>query len=75
MLQAFIKQFYAGTPFIPREVMVEYEVMESELIEKWLSEKRGGKVSIIVPKRDRKKDLSSLHIKMPLWFSQRIWKR
>ena len=32
MLQAFIKQFYAGTPFIPREVMVEYEVTESELI-------------------------------------------
>ncbi len=57
MLQAFIKQFYAGTPFIPREVMVEYEVTESELIEKWLSEKRGGKVSIIVPKKGQKERL------------------
>ena len=60
MLQAFIKQFYAGTPFIPREVMVEYEVTESELIEKWLSEKRGGKVSIIVPKKGQKERLVEL---------------
>lgn len=60
MLQAFIKQFYAGTPFIPSEVMVEYEVMESELIEKWLSEKRGGKVSIIVPKKGQKERLVEL---------------
>lgn len=60
MLQAFIKQFYAGTPFIPREVMVEYKVMESELIEKWLSEKRGGKVSIIVPKKGQKERLVEL---------------
>lgn len=60
MLQAFIKQFYAGTPFIPREVMVEYEVMESELIEKWLSEKRRGKVSIIVPKKGQKERLVEL---------------
>ena len=60
MLQAFIKQFYAGTPFIPREVMVEYEVTESELIEKWLSKKRGGKVSIIVPKKGQKERLVEL---------------
>ena len=60
MLQAFIKQFYAGTPFIPREVMVEYEVTESELIEKCLSEKRGGKVSIIVPKKGQKERLVEL---------------
>ena len=60
MLQAFIKQFYAGTPFIPREVVVEYEVTESELIEKWLSEKRGGKVSIIVPKKGQKERLVEL---------------
>lgn len=60
MLQAFIKQFYAGTPFIPREVMVEYEVTESELIEKWLSEKRGGKISIIVPKKGQKERLVEL---------------
>ena len=60
MLQAFIKQFYAGTPFIPREVMVEYEVTESELIEKWLSEKRGGKVSFIVPKKGQKERLVEL---------------
>lgn len=60
MLQAFIKQFYAGTPFIPREVMVEYEIAEYKLIEEWLSEKRGGKVSIIVPKKGQKERLVEL---------------
>ena len=36
ILQSFVKQFYAGTPFIPREVMIEYEIQDSRLIEEWL---------------------------------------
>lgn len=43
ILQAFVKQFYAGTPFIPREVMVEYEIQDSHLIEEWLTQRRGRK--------------------------------
>ncbi len=60
ILQDFIKQFYAGTPFIPREVMVEYNIRESELIEQWLSERRGGRVHIIVPKKGQKERLVEL---------------
>lgn len=54
ILQSFVKQFYAGTPFIPREVMIEYEIQDSRLIEEWLSQRRGGKVSVIVPKKARR---------------------
>ena len=54
ILQSFVKQFYAGTPFIPREVMVEYEIQDSNLIEEWLTQRRGNKVSILVPKKGRK---------------------
>ena len=42
ILENFVKQFYAGTPFIPRELMLQYEIGDRELIEKWLTERRGG---------------------------------
>ena len=60
ILQSFIKQFYAGTPFIPRELMVEYNIEEEELISKWLSERRGSKVKILVPKKGQKERLVEL---------------
>lgn len=60
ILQAFVKQFYAGTPFIPREVMVEYEIQDSHLIEEWLTQRRGSKVSVIVPKKGQKERLMEL---------------
>ena len=60
ILQAFLKQFYAGTPFIPRELMVEYELEEKDLISDWLSERRGGKVSILAPKKGQKERLVEL---------------
>lgn len=50
ILQEFVKQFYAGTPFIPREIMLQYEVEEQTLIEQWLTEKKEGRVKLIVPK-------------------------
>ncbi len=50
ILQTFIKQFYAGTPFIPRELMIQEDIEEREVIEKWLTGKRGSKVSLRVPK-------------------------
>lgn len=37
ILAAFVKQFYAGTPYIPREIMMQYEIGEAEVIESWLS--------------------------------------
>lgn len=60
ILQNFVKQFYAGTPFIPRELMLQYEIEEAELIEKWLSERRGSRVYIRVPKIGTKEKLVEL---------------
>ncbi|SCY27449.1 Excinuclease ABC subunit C [Lachnospiraceae bacterium XBB2008] len=51
ILQEFVKQFYAGTPFIPRELMISCEIEEKTLIEDWLSGIRGNRVRILTPKR------------------------
>ena len=60
ILEDFIKQFYAGTPFIPRELMLQFEIEDAELIEKWLTERRGGRVYIKVPKIGTKEKLVEL---------------
>ena len=60
VLLSFIKQFYAGTPFIPRELMLSEEIEEQELIEEYLSRKRGGRVHIRVPKKGTKEKLVEL---------------
>lgn len=60
VLQEFIKQFYAGTPFIPKELMLQYEIEDVVLIEKWLSERRGSRVYIRVPKIGGKEKLVEL---------------
>ena len=60
ILESFIKQFYAGTPFVPGQIMSQYELKDSELISEWLSAKRGSKVSIIVPKKGSKEKLVEL---------------
>ncbi|MCI9320607.1 MAG: excinuclease ABC subunit UvrC [Lachnospiraceae bacterium] len=60
ILENFVKQFYAGTPFIPRELMLQYEIEDSPLIEKWLTERKGGRVYIRVPKIGSKEKLVEL---------------
>ena len=60
ILEDFIKQFYAGTPFIPRELMLQYEIPDAPLIEKWLSERKGGRVYLKVPKIGSKEKLVEL---------------
>ncbi|MCM1326744.1 MAG: excinuclease ABC subunit UvrC [Bacteroidales bacterium] len=60
VLQDFIKQFYAGTPFIPKELMLQYEIEDGELIEKWLGERKGGRVRLRVPKIGSKEKLVEL---------------
>lgn len=60
ILQNFIKQFYAGTPFIPKELMLQYEIEETELLERWLGERRGARVYIRVPKIGSKEKLVEL---------------
>ena len=60
ILDSFIKQYYAGTPFIPGELVVQEELEDTELIEEWLSAKRGGKVNVRVPKKGTKEKLVEL---------------
>ncbi len=63
ILAAFLKQFYAGTPFIPREIMLQEDVEESEVITQWLTARRGGRVYLRVPKKGTKEKLVELAAK------------
>lgn len=60
VLSSFLKQFYAGTPFIPREIMLQTDVEDREVIEEWLSSRRKQKVHILVPKKGTKEKLVEL---------------
>lgn len=60
ILSSFLKQFYAGTPYIPAELMLPEEVEDAALLEEWLSGKRGHKVHIKVPKKGTKEKLVEL---------------
>lgn len=60
ILNSFIKQFYAGTPYIPKELMIQEVIEEAELVEQWLSTRRGSKVSIRVPQKGGKEKLVDL---------------
>lgn len=60
VLSSFMKQFYAGTPFIPREIMLQSEIEDKEIIEEWLSYRRKQKVHILVPKKGNKEKLIEL---------------
>ena len=60
ILESFIKQFYAGTPFIPREVWLQYPVEDEDVIGEWLTAKRGMKVKLVVPKKGEKERLVEL---------------
>ncbi len=60
ILTSFLKQYYAGTPFIPREVMLQTTIEESGVIAQWLSEKRGQKVYLRVPQKGMKEKLVDL---------------
>lgn len=60
VLGAFIKQFYMGTSYIPKEILIEEEIEDVETISKWLTSKRGNKVSLKVPRRGEKNDLMEM---------------
>lgn len=60
IMTSFVKQFYAGTPFIPRELILSEALEDQEVIEEWLSSKRGQKVYIKVPVKGEKERLVEL---------------
>ena len=60
VLSSFLKQFYAGTPFIPAEIVIQTEIEDGEIIEDWLSARRKQRVHIRVPKKGTKEKLVEL---------------
>lgn len=60
ILTSFVKQFYAGTPFLPRELWIQMQLEDQEVISQWLSAKRGQKVRLIVPQKGQKERLVEL---------------
>lgn len=60
ILTEFVKQYYSGTPFIPRQIMLQEEVQDVEVLEQWLTKKRGHKVAIHVPQKGMKEKLVEL---------------
>lgn len=60
ILLSFLKQFYSGTPFIPRELMLSDQIEEQEVLEEWLTKKRGQRVHIRVPRKGQQEKLVEL---------------
>ena len=60
ILSSFIKQFYAGTPYIPAELMLPEEIEDQEIIEEWLTTRREHKVLLRIPKKGTKEKLVEL---------------
>ncbi len=63
ILLDFVKQFYAGTPFIPRELMLQEEIEDMDVIEQWLTKRRGARVYVKVPRIGTKEKLVELAAK------------
>ena len=60
ILTTFMKQFYSGTPYIPKEIMLPEEIEEHEVLEEWMSTRRGAKVRIRIPQKGMKEKLVEL---------------
>ena len=60
IISSFLKQFYAGTPFIPKEIMIQEEIEYREVITQWLEKRKGRKVHIRIPNKETKEKLVEL---------------
>ena len=60
VISSFMKQFYSGTPFIPREIMIPCEIEDQSVLEEWLGKRKGQKVHIKVPKKGTREKLVEL---------------
>ena len=60
IISSFLKQFYAGTPFIPKEIMIQEAIEDREVITQWLEKRKGRKVHIRIPKKGTKEKLVEL---------------
>ena len=57
LMTQFVQQFYSGTPFIPKEVILQCEIDDFDLISQWLSEQKGQRVNVLVPQKGGRKSL------------------
>ena len=57
LMTQFVQQFYSGTPFIPKEVILQCEIDDFDLISQWLSEQKGQRVNVLVPQKGERKSL------------------
>ena len=60
ILSSFIKQFYAGTPYIPAELILPEEIEDQDIIEEWLTARRERRVHLRIPKKGTKEKLVEL---------------
>ena len=60
VISSFMKQFYSGTPFIPREIMIPCEIEDQSVLEEWLGKRKGQNVHIKVPKKGTREKLVEL---------------
>ncbi len=63
VITAFLKQYYSGTPYIPKEIWIQSEIPDRELLGSWLSESKGRSVKIVIPKRGDKEKLVEMAVK------------
>lgn len=57
VVSSFIKQFYEGAPYVPKEIITDVDMEERDILAEWLSKKRGTKVTITIPIKGKKKEL------------------
>lgn len=62
LIEDFVKQFYSGTPFIPKEIIVQCNMEDFEIISQWLSEQKGQRVNILVPQKGERNSLLKMAI-------------
>ena len=63
ILESFIKQYYSGTPFVPKEILLPIELTDADVISTWLGNVRGNKVRILTPKKGEKEKMVELAAK------------
>ena len=60
LMTDFVKQFYSGTPYIPKEIILQCEIDDHDLISEWLSQIKGQRVNILIPQKGERRDLVNL---------------
>ena len=59
-IASFVKQFYSSASYIPSEILLQHPPEEADIIRSWLEDRKGGKVSLLVPQRGEKKKLVTM---------------